>query len=155
MKSCIRLLLIGMFVLGSIAIGLAAAQKKDCTQAQAKQADREVDTLKSWSSVYRFYKQFSPCDDGGTAEGVSDAIAKLLADHWDTFSQAVKHASNDKGFENFVVRHVDETIDWAHDAPLINENARLHCPVSANRLCKILITKTTPESNREFLQYRP
>jgi hypothetical protein len=124
----------------------AAAEKKTCSQKEAIQAEEATDSLKTWNSVHRFYKQFAHCDDGGIAEGVSDAIAKLLANHWDAVSEFVKLASNDKGFENFVVRHVDETIDWGHDAPLINENARLRCPSSSARLCKILIVRTTPQS---------
>ena len=77
-----------------------------------EQAERQTDALKSWNSVYRFYARFSQCDDGGIAEGTSDAVAKLLANHWDTVTELVKLISSHKGFENFVLRHVDETIDW-------------------------------------------
>jgi hypothetical protein len=125
----------------------AVAEKKPCNREEAMQAETATDSLKAWNSVYRFYKQFSHCDDGGIAEGVSDAVAKLLANRWGSVIDFVKLASNDKGFENFVVRHVDDTIDWSHDAPLINENARLRCPSSSSRLCKILIARTTPQAN--------
>jgi len=125
---------------------LAVAETKPCSQKEAIQAEGATDGLKTWNSVYRFYKQFAQCDDGGIAEGVSDAVAKLLANHWDSISEFVKLASNDKKFEKFVIRHVDETIDWGHDAPLINENARLRCPSSSAQLCKILTVKTTPQS---------
>jgi hypothetical protein len=110
------------------------------------QADAAIDSLKTWNSVYRFYKEFSHCDDGGIAEGVSDAVAKLLANRWNSIHEFVKLASNDKAFETFVVRHVDETIDWGHDAPLIHKNARLRCPSDSARLCKTLIARTTPEA---------
>lgn len=124
----------------------AVAEKKPCSQKEAMQAETATDSLKTWNSVYRFYKQFSHCDDGGIAEGVSDAVANLLSNRWDSINEFVRLASNDKRFENFVIRHIDETIDWGHDAPLINENARLRCPSSSPRLCKILIVRTTPES---------
>ena len=90
----------------------AVAEKKPCSQKEAMQAETATDSLKTWNSVYRFYKQFSHCDDGSVAEGVSDAIAKLLSNHWDSLHDFVKLASDDKGFEDFVIRHVDETIDW-------------------------------------------
>ena len=131
-----------VFVLGT---GTLLAQKGACSRQQAIQADAAVDTLKTWNSVYRFYKQHSACDDGGIAEGVSESVAKLLANKWESFGRFVSLASRDKGFENFVVRHVDETIDWGHDAPKIHENAQLHCPPNATRLCKILVVKTTPD----------
>ena len=97
------------------------------------------------NSVHRFYKQFSQCDDGGVAEGVSEAVAKLLANQWDSVGELVKLGSKDKGFEDFVVRHVDETIDWDRDAPRIHENARLHCPANSRRLCKALVGRTTSQ----------
>ncbi len=108
------------------------------------QADTETDNLKTWDSVYKFYKQFSHCDDGGIAEGVSDAVAKLLANRWDSFAEFARLASDHKGFESFVLRHVDETIDWSHDAPTIFQNARSHCPPQSRRLCKALVVRTTP-----------
>ena len=120
-----------------------ASAKKPRTEEEAKQADNENDALKTWNSVHRFYKQFSQCDDGGVAEGVSEAVAKLLANQWDSVGELVKLGSKDKGFEDFVVRHVDETIDWDRDAPKIHENARLHCPANSRRLCKALVGRTT------------
>ncbi len=109
------------------------------------QAETETDNVKTWDSVYKFYKQFSHCDDGGIAELISDAVAKLLANRWDSFDEFAKLASNDKGFENFVLHHVDETIDWSHDAPKIRQNARSHCPSKSTRLCKALVVRTTPQ----------
>lgn len=146
MKSEIRHSISLTLVLCALGTGPAAADKKPCNQKAAMDAESATDGLKTWNSVYRFYEQFSHCDDGGIAEGVSDSVAKLFANRWDSFSEFVKLASNDKGFENFVVRHLDETIDWAGDAPKIRENARLHCPADSGRLCKILITKAARQS---------
>jgi hypothetical protein len=58
----------------------------------------------------------------------------------------IKLASKDKGFEDFVVRHVDETIDWGHDAPKIHEDARLRCPKGSGQLCRSLVAKTTAQT---------
>jgi hypothetical protein len=111
------------------------------------QAEIATDKLKTWESVHWFYTKYSHCVDGSVGEGVSDAVAKLLANHWDSFGELVKLVSNDRAFGKFVVRHVDETIDWTGDAPKIHENARLHCPSDASRLCKVLIAQTTRESH--------
>ena len=123
---------------------VAASDKRPCSDEDAKVADQYVGTMKTWRSVYNFYEKFSQCDDGGMAEGVSDAVAKLLANHWDFVGDFVKLGSKDKGFEDFVLRHVDETIDWGRDAPRIHESAKLHCPVNSLRLCKALVERTTP-----------
>jgi hypothetical protein len=125
--------------------GIVIGQTRTCSQEEALRAEMATDKLKTWQSVLQFYKQYSHCDDGSIGEGISDAVAKLFANHWDHFSDFVKLASNNKEFEKFVVRHVDETIDWSHDAPKINENARLHCPSNSAELCRALIQQTTPE----------
>ena len=133
-----------MIVIGTLSTS-TVAKREPCTRAEAIQAETETNKLKTWDSVYKFYKQFSHCDDGGIAEGVSDAVAKLLANRWNSFDEFAKLASKNKGFENFVLRHVDETIDWSHDAPKILQNARFHCPSKSTRLCKALAVRTTPD----------
>ncbi len=131
----------------TLATGYSMAEKNLCGRTEAMRAETATDQLKTWNSVYRFYKRFSQCDDGSIGEGISDAVAKLLANRWETFETFAKLGSRDKGFEEFVVRHVDETIDWSHDVPKIHENARLRCPSGSSRVCKILVERTTPEGN--------
>ncbi len=147
MKSELKKLLVRAVAFSLVTAGVALGQSQPCSRDEGLRAEMATDNLKTWQSVYRFYKQYSQCDDGSIGEGISDAVAKLLANHWDVFGEFVKLASHDRPFEKFVVRHVDETIDWGHDAPKIHENARLHCPSNASRLCKLLIAQTTPESH--------
>jgi hypothetical protein len=124
---------------------MATAQGKRCTRQEAETAETEIDALKTWNSVNRFYKNLSQCDDGGIAEGVSEAVAKLLANHWESIGGLVKLVTSDRGFENFVLRHVDETINWEQDVPKIRKNATSRCPPNATRLCNALLEKTARE----------
>jgi hypothetical protein len=144
MKPRIGRLLSSVVVMFLLAGSLVAGDIP-CEQQKAIQADAAADGIRSWDLAYRFYRQFLSCDDASIAEGVSDKIAKLLTDKWDSFGDFIKLASKDKGFEKFVLRHVDETIDWSHDAPKIHDNARAHCPKGSARLCRILVVRTTPE----------
>lgn len=119
------------------------AQDKPCTDAQETQAEKQVDLLKTWDQVYRSYKKFAPqCDDGAVAEGYSDAVGKLLANHWKQFPKLVKLAKGDKGFAQFVVRHVDESLS---DDTLqrISKNARSRCPADAKKLCAVIADATS------------
>ncbi len=125
MRSYSRRVLSWTIVFCAIATAMTDAQQKMCTQQEAAQAERETDSLKTWNSVYQFYKGFSQCDDGDIAEGVSDAVAKLLANRWDGVSELVRFVSNEKGFENFVLRHVDETIDGEQDVPKIRSKCEI------------------------------
>jgi len=71
---------------------VALGQNRPCSRDEAVRAEMATDKLKTWDSVYLLYKQFSHCDDGSIGEGISDAVAKLLANHWDRFSEFVKLA---------------------------------------------------------------
>lgn len=128
----------------AVGVGSALAEKKGCSEDQSKQAETATENLKNWESVYDFYRKFGRCDVGGVAEGVSDSVAKLLADHWGTIPEFVAMADQDRSFERFVLRHVDATIDQEHDAPKIRENAQSHCSENLRRLCKDLITRAAP-----------
>jgi hypothetical protein len=59
----------------------ADATQKPCTTQEAMKADEDTDHLDDWRAVYQSFKRFSQCDDGGIAEGCSEAVGKLLADH--------------------------------------------------------------------------
>jgi len=134
-------LLASLVLLSAVGSSAAFAEKKGCSEDLMRQAEAATDSLKSWELVYEFYQKFARCDDGGVAEGVSDGVAKLFADHWGSVAEFVTIANSDKNFEKFVLRHVDSTIDFEHDAPKIRENARLHCPVNLTSLCKDLLTR--------------
>jgi len=89
-------------------------------------------------AAYQWFTRFSQCDDGGIAEGYSDAIGKLLADKWNQFPDLVKLAGKDKSFQSFVLRHLDETLP---DDMLkkVAQNAKSQCPRDAAGLCKLII----------------
>jgi hypothetical protein len=115
--------------------GLAeAATQKVCTEAEVKEAQKEADQLRDWDSVYRSFKRFAHCDEGGIAEEYSDSVSRLLARDWKHLDAFVRLTS-DQGFEQFVIRHIDETMS-EDEAALVISNARQHCPSGARRLCK-------------------
>jgi len=43
----------------------AISQGGTCTEAQARRADKAVDTLSSWDRIHDWYKNYRQCDDGG------------------------------------------------------------------------------------------
>jgi hypothetical protein len=119
-----------------------AAAQKDCTVEQSKRAFDEVDKLTNWQAVQRFYKNYLPCDDGGIAEGVSDDITKLLANHWSDFSTLTAMIAKEPAFEGFVVRHIDATVP---DEALhkIRTNAQSRCPQRSMAICKKIVDAAT------------
>ena len=130
-------LIAGITVLSLTPQLLAQGAQKPCTRQEAMQAADDTDHLDNWNAVYQSFKRFSQCDDGGIAEGYSDDVGKLLADHWDQFPSLVKLATSDRAFQTFVVRHIDETIP-ADTLKKAAKNAKTRCPASATGLCKLI-----------------
>jgi hypothetical protein len=91
--------------------------------------------MDSWQSIASVFRHFSKCDDGCIAEGFSDRISRLLADHWEQVPDLVALSRTTPGLESFVVRHLDETISLS-DAQKIESLAWNSCPKEAEELCK-------------------
>ena len=127
-----------LLLFGLGAASLATAQNKVCTEDQEKKASSDVDRLKDWPTLYRSFREFVPqCDDGEIAEGYSDAVAKLLANHWKELPALVRLVTSDPAFKRFVLRHIDATIS-ADDLTQIDANARLRCPSNGKHLCSLI-----------------
>jgi hypothetical protein len=111
--------------------------RKPCTKSEAMQAEKEVDSLGDWDHVYRSYRRFSQCDDGAIGEGYSDAVGKLLANDWGHLNRLLALTKSDAGFQQFVVKHIDETLP---DKTLqrISNNARSSCLAGAEKLCSLI-----------------
>ena len=84
-----------------------------CAAKRGTLAEKEVDSLIDWDQVYRSYRKFSQCDDGAIAEGYSDAVSKLLANDWNHFDRLLTLTKTDKPFQQFVLKHIDETVSDA------------------------------------------
>ena len=115
--------------------GCADAAQRVCTDVEAGQAQREADQLRDWDSVYRSFKRFAHCDQGSIGEEYSDSVSRLLVHDWKHLDALLRFTAADTDFEQFVIRHIDETMS-EDEAALIINNARLHCPSEARRLCK-------------------
>lgn len=112
-----------------------ATPASTCSVEQSKRAFGVVDKLNNWESVRLFYRTYLPCDDGGIAEGVSDAIAKLLADKWTDFWRLRTAIGADHQFQKFVLRHIDATVP-IEARGAISQNARQRCPKDSPKVCK-------------------
>jgi hypothetical protein len=127
-------------VLGIVLAGNGFAQesaRRVCTRQEADQADTEIDSLKDWDHVHRWYQKFSQCDDGAMAEGYSDAVSKLLADDWNHFNGLLALTKTDKQFQRFVLKHIDGIISPSV-LQKIASNAEARCPKGGESLCRLI-----------------
>ena len=124
-------------LLVSLFIGTAAAQpggNQSCVGNQGFLAEGIVDHLDSWKKVHHAFKDFSKCDDGGVAEGLSEAVVHLLAHDWQHVSELQRLIHVDQNFEGFVLKHIDATTDDS-DLRTIERLSASKCPMHGEALC--------------------
>ena len=109
------------------------AHAKVCSQRDATAADAMVDHLDSWAQVSATFTKYGHCDDGEIAEGNSEAIARLLADHWDTLPQLGTLIRHDSRLKGFILRHIDTTLG-TDDLTKIDTLSASSCPAGMNVL---------------------
>lgn len=117
--------------------GACHAGAKACSAKDAVAADAAIDGLDSWAKVRRAYRMYGHCDDGSIAEGNSEAVARLLVDHWNTLPMLAELAQRDPAFKGFVLRHVDSTLNTV-DLDRIGALASKQCPAGRAPLCRAL-----------------
>lgn len=114
-----------------------AAAQLVCLSAQADVASDLVDHLDSWRSVAAYFKSYRQCDEGSIAEGSSEAVARLLVDHWNTLPKLQQQIESDSALRSFVVAHINSTLD-TDDLQKIAEYAATSCPAGLVSLCGAL-----------------
>lgn len=119
----------------SLATYCCAGEKKMCTQEEAIQAESEANKLNDWDSLYSSFKRFAHCDDAAISEGYSASVGRLLAFDWQHLKRLSELTKSDKEFKRFVFKHIDELVP-ADQLKIILDNARTHCPVGMEGLCK-------------------
>jgi len=130
--------MIGVTVLAEFWFCTPVAFADECSQQNGFIAEAATDHLNTWKKVARARKQFANCDDGGVAEGFSDAIARLLARHWAQIPALVSLIHTQPTFESFVLAHLNESDDF-DDLKTIRTLATHQCPPTAMNLCAKLV----------------
>lgn len=115
--------------------GAQAASQEPCTPDEGNRAENVAGTLKDWDAVYRYFKEFHHCDGGAIAELSDDSIIRLLLKDWDHIDVYCRLAANDKRFETFVLKHIDE-LSSREDLEAIAKNAKSLCPLGRSSQCQ-------------------
>ena len=105
----------------------------DCSAEEIDRAEHDVDHLKDWNAVYRWSKAFDKCELADAQEGYSEAVARLLVDHWNTLNLLFEIQKRHPSFR----AEVDATMGF-DDLIKIKRNARHRCPVGKAAFCKDL-----------------
>ena len=131
--------LVAIFVLMFSAC-IACAQQHPCTTAGAQRAEADTDKLRSWDALYSSYRLYGRCDDGAISEGYSEAVARILVDHWSTLPRLPFLGKRNSRFRRFVIAHVDTTLN-IDDIKKIEANAKTRYPSGLRGICTDLTTE--------------
>jgi hypothetical protein len=127
------LLLVCFLVWGSFAQN--PSRGPECSDTEAMRAESEAVALRSWDDLFGSYRRYRHCDDGAIAEGYSEAVARILVDHWNTLPRLAGLTSKDTVFRRFVLQHIEETLNL-EDVKSIRANAGKRCPRGLPDLCR-------------------
>lgn len=122
------------------------AQQRLCSTTEAQRADESANMQHSWDGLYKSYKLYRHCDDGAIWEGYSESVARILVDHWTTLPRLSYLARKDALFRQFVIRHVDATLDL-RDLKKIAQNANTQCPAALKGICADLARRADAAIN--------
>jgi len=124
-------------VLMATLAGTDARASRRCTADEAALALSRSQHVRDPEALQRFYRRFGHCDDGAVAEGASEAVARLLVDHWGEIAALDRLTRSDAGFGRFVFRHIDATLDTENLRRIIHQ-ARHACPPADRRFCVLI-----------------
>jgi hypothetical protein len=112
----------------------AVANTSQCTDEEARTAEAKAASVNTWREMYEQFQRYAQCDDGAIAEGYSESVTRLLAQHWDQVQQLAPIVRDDPTFRMFIVRHIDETISPERLAQIV-KNANRQCPENMEDFC--------------------
>jgi hypothetical protein len=134
------LIIVGISAFANLWFCPPTAAADECSQQNGFIAEAATDRLNTWKKVVRAREQFAHCDDGGVAEGLSDAVARLLARHWAEIPTLVSLIHSQPALEKFVLAHLNES-DNFDDLKAIRVLASHQCPAAATSLCAKLVNR--------------
>ncbi|UGQ45402.1 hypothetical protein [Massilia endophytica] len=119
----------------SFSVSCSLAETRLCSPQEEEQAEYVAATATSWQELYQQFLRYGHCDDGAIAEGFSEAVTVLLAEHWHAVKELDAMRRSDPGFQAFVFRHINETVP-PERLNLIARNAHERCPPGLTKLCR-------------------
>lgn len=139
-KYIVSLVVPGLIASGSFVFSSDASARVNCSAVLYIQAEETLIAARErWDSLYRHQQVFGPCDDGGLAEGYSDAVVRLLAWRWGQIKNLAAISNSDPGFRRWVIQHIDATTS-AQDLQKIMRNSDKCVGDRYDSLCRLIRT---------------
>lgn len=122
-------------------ISVNAIAKSPCNNVvESEHAEKMLDNLNDWNSVYQYYDKYSKygCySTGYFGESIADSTVKILVNKWDTLNELYLKTNSNKKFGKFILSKIDSTVD-GNDLIKIHDLTNKNCSKDLSTLCKAI-----------------
>jgi hypothetical protein len=132
-----------LFLLSTASVLTADAQstRRGKPAASARWAGQEQDTenVDNWRALYLYYSRYRHCGfNADAAEGISEAIAKLLVNKSNEMTTVARELRLQQGFRRYVLGGVNGTVDENDLNMIIQKDAERRCAAELEGFCRCL-----------------
>ncbi len=119
-----------LLLLASVA---AFAQDKPCSRAEAAAAEKVVDRVVNFQTLYKAFQDYRHCDRGPVAELFTEAILRCVVE-WKGIEGLAGPMEKDAGYRSFVYKHL-QSPEAQGDLKSIHSRAKMNCPKGLEAWC--------------------
>jgi hypothetical protein len=124
--------------------GLAQAQQKPCSKADAAGADKAIERVVSWGQLQKAWQDYKHCDAGPIDEQFTDALLRLLVD-WKDMPSFAAAFEKDAQYKEFILRHLNSPAA-KDDLESIYSRSKASCPAKLDKFCAEMAEVARPGS---------
>lgn len=135
-----------------IAAAPAFAQKT-CSKADSAAAEKAMDKVVSWASLYKTYSDYRHCDTGSVNDGFTDAMLRLMVD-WKHMDQLAGNVAKDAEYKAWLHKHLLSPMA-KDDLESVYSRAKKSCPAAQQDFCAELIEVVKPGGGKPAAPAKP
>lgn len=117
----------------ALTAGGPALAQKDCSKADSAAAEKAIERVVSWQSLYKAYTDYHHCDTGSADEGFTDAILRLMVE-WKNVDAVAAQTSSDGGYKEWLAKHLRSPAA-REDRESVYSRAKKDCPPKHDAFC--------------------
>ncbi|MEO5691506.1 MAG: hypothetical protein ABIQ72_00140 [Usitatibacter sp.] len=113
-----------------------AFAQKACSKSDAANADKAIERVVNWASLYKAYTDYHHCDTGNTEDSYTDAILRLMVE-WKNVDAVAGQTTKDGDYKAWLVKHLQSPAA-KDDRESVYSRARKDCPAKQEAFCSDL-----------------
>lgn len=113
-----------------------AFAQKACSKADAANAEKAVERVVNWESLYKTYTDYQHCDSGTTGDSYTDAVLRLMVE-WKHVDTVAAQTTKDGDYKAWLVKHLQSPLA-KDDRESVYSRAKKDCPPKQDAFCSDL-----------------